>query len=268
MSVALSRNVFPSTSNFLRRLVTKSIGSGTNAEILVGYPVGFAMKPFALKRMNTSNANLGYEIEALRKCKEIPSVVDCLGVIKDEKYTYVAMPYYDRSLLDVVLDAGMMPVKQVQNIITGVLQTLISCHEHGVAHLDVKPDNLMEDREGNTILIDFGSSHTFDNDELIQNDEVDYCLLETRGECGTEQYAAPELADNQFSPTKSDMWGVAATAVSLITADFPDKGIGHLEEFVDHDSPLHHVVTQGMHVDSTERISPLEALSILNEGQS
>jgi len=70
------------------------------------------------------------------------------------------MPHYDRSLLEAVMDEGGMEVDQVQDIMTEVLQTLIGCHEQGVAHLDIKPDNLMEDGEGNTILIDFGSSQS------------------------------------------------------------------------------------------------------------
>jgi len=266
MSIARAKQRMSHRSKFLRRLAKKRIGTGTNSQILIAYPVGFAMEPFALKLMKSVDANLPHEVDAMRACQNIPFVVDCLDVIDDGKYTYLPMPHYDRSFMDAVMKDGMMSVDQVQDIMTEVLQTLIGCHEQGVAHLDVKPDNLMEDSDGNTILIDFGSSHKFDSVELFQNDDEDYCLLDTRAECGTEQFAAPELADNQFSPTKSDMWGAAATAVSLITAEFPEKGVTLLEEFVEADTPLHHVITQGMHVDQPERISPPEALSVLSEG--
>lgn len=263
MSVITNR--LSSQRLFLKRLAKRKIGGGTNADIFLAYPVGYAAEPFALKRMKTSSLNLANEVEALRACQGIQYVVDCLDVINDGKYTYLAMPHYDRTLLETVLDDGGMQIDQVQDIMTEVLQTLIECHEQGVAHLDIKPDNLMEDGEGNTILIDFGSSHTFDTTELEMNDDEDY-LLKTRSDCGTEEYAAPELADNTFSPTKSDMWGVAATTVSLITAEFPEKGITILEDFVPPDTPLHHVITQGMHADPSERISPPEALSVLSDG--
>merc|ERR1719419_1151196 len=115
-----------------------------------------------------------------------------------------------------------MPQDQVQEIISDVLQTVISCHERGVAHLDIKPDNLMWDKEGNIILIDFGSSNIFQRGYWHVEEEG---LLDTRTSCGTDEYAAPELAENTFSPTKSDMWSVAATAVSLLTAEFPEMGL-------------------------------------------
>jgi len=261
----LITNRMSSQRQFLRRLIKKKIGAGSNGEILLAYPVGFAMEPFALKRMRSSSPNLANEVEALRACTDIPFVCDCLDVINDGHYTYLAMPHYDRSLLEAVIDEGGMEVDQVQDIMTEVLQTLIGCHEQGVAHLDIKPDNLMEDGEGNTILIDFGSSHKFNFSEL-ENNYDDELLLKTRADCGTEEYAAPELAENTFSPTKTDMWGAAATAVSLITAEFPEKGITLLEDFVEPDTALHHVITQGMHIDPSERISPPEALSVLNEG--
>jgi len=265
MSKGLPRMVGYSQKSWLNRLVKKPISEGSTAQILTAYPVGYISEPFALKRVKSGWKNLEHEVEALKACKGIPSVCDCIDVIKEEKYTYIVMPHYDRSLLDAVLEDGTMPQEQVLEIITAVLQTVISCHEHGVAHLDIKPDNLMEAGDGNTILIDFGSSHTFQSGDFDTISEEDELLLDTRLSCGTEEYAAPELSENTFSPTKSDMWGVAATAVSLLTAEFPEVGMRRLEHYVDSDSSLHQVITHGMQVDVSERISPPEALSVLNE---
>jgi len=265
MSKGLPRIVGYSQKSWLKRMVKKRIRVGSTAEILTAYPVGYISEPFALKRVNSGWKNLEYEVEALKACQGIPSVCECIDVIEEEKYTYIVMPYFDRSLLDAVLADGTMPQDQVHEIITDVLQTVISCHEHGVAHLDIKPDNLMEAGDGNTILIDFGSSHTFESGDFAIISEEDELLLDTRVSCGTEEYAAPELSENTFSPTKSDMWGVAATAVSLLTAEFPEVGMRRLEHYVDSDSSLHQVITHGMQVDVSERISPPEALSVLNE---
>jgi len=265
MSKVLARKLLTRQRVNIKRMVKKKIAVGSNAQILAAYPVGYIMEPFALKRIKSGNGNIEHEVEALRACHHISSVCDCIDVIEEEKYTYIVMPHYDRSLLDVVRADGTMPQDQVQEIITDVLQTIISCHEQGVAHLDIKPDNLMEDGDGNTILIDFGSSHTFEGGDFFPIYEEDDWLLDTRASCGTEQYAAPELADNTFSPTKSDMWGVAATAVSLLTAEFPEKGITRLEDYVESDSSLHQVITQGLQVEVSDRISPPEALSVLSE---
>jgi len=269
MSRAIARKLVDKQRISLIKMVKKRIALGNHAQILTAYPAGSKQQPYAIKQIKSGVESIEHEVGALITCQDIRSVVDCLDVIEEENYTYIVMPHYDRSLLDVVLAGGTMPHEQVHEIISDLLQTVIRCHEHGVAHLDIKPDNLMEDGDGNTILIDFGSCHIFDGEDLNQTYTEEKCLLvdtRTRTSYGTEEYAAPELSENTFSPTKSDMWGVAATAVSLLTAEFPEIGKTHLDEYVHVDSSLHQVITQGMQVDVSERISPPEALSALIDG--
>jgi len=269
MSRAIARKLVDKQRISLERMVKKRIAVGAHAQILTAYPAGSRKQPYAIKQIKSGIESIEHEVDALITCQDIPSVVECLDVIEEDKYTYIVMPHYDRSLLDRVLAGGTMPHEQVHEIISDLLQTVISCHKHGVAHLDIKPDNLMEDSDGNTILIDFGSSHMIDGEDLNQTYLEEKCLLvdtRTRTTYGTEEYAAPELSENMYSPTKSDMWGVAATAVSLLTAEFPEIGMTRLDEYVHVDSSLHQVITQGMQVDVSERISPPEALSALIDG--
>jgi len=269
MSRAITRKLVDKQRISLINMITKRIAVGTHAQILTAYPFGSRKQPLAIKQIKSGVESIEHEVDALIACQDIPSVVDCLDVIEEENYTYIVMPHYDRSLLDVVLAGGSMPQEQVHDIISDLLQTVISCHEHGVAHLDIKPDNLMKDGDGNTILIDFGSSHKFDGEDLNETYLEEKCLLvetRTKTNYGTEEYAAPELSESTFSPTKSDMWGVAATAVSLLTGEFPEIGMTCLDEYVHVDSSLRQVITQGMQVDVSERISPPEALSALIDG--
>ena len=68
-------------------------------------------------------------------------------------------------------------------------------HRHGVAHLDLKPQNVLVDEQGRLWVIDFGVS------ERVKS------IDDTRvGFVGTAGYAAPEVGDKKYSPIRADLW--------------------------------------------------------------
>lgn len=69
------------------------------------------------------------------------------------------------------------------------------CHAAGVAHRDIKPDNLIFDAEFNVKVADFGLASPIEADDLL------------RTQCGTSMYKAPEVvARNPYSGTAADVW--------------------------------------------------------------
>jgi len=246
--------------SWLTRLSTRTIGEGTNGKILLANEGG---QPFVLKRVESTNVNIENEVEALRACQEVPMVCGLNDVIQTEDFTYLVMPQYDRSMYDKVIEEGSMEPEEVRKVMIDTLGVLNACHQNGVAHLDVKPENLMQKPNGETVLIDFGSSHFFEEELATSGGDV---LLDTRAPTGTEEYAAPELAGDKFSPTHTDMYSACATAVSLLTSEFPDNGIQVIDRVLgDTDPELHEVITRGMLPDPSERLSTNEALTLLNE---
>lgn len=83
-------------------------------------------------------------------------------------------------------------------------------HEPPVVHGDVKPANLVLTPPGRVVLVDFGLSST------------------SRGVApgsGTRGYSAPERASGDPASTSGDVYGLAATAVSLLTGSPPELGV-------------------------------------------
>jgi len=78
-------------------------------------------------------------------------------------------------------------------------------HQHAVAHMDLKPGNiLVPSTYGRLTIIDFGSSVRLRNKtELLQ------------GHAGTEGYIAPEVGPTKFSPIRADLWSVGKVVKEL-----------------------------------------------------
>jgi hypothetical protein len=96
-----------------------------------------------------------------------------------------------------------------------LIKGLAYLHSHGVAHLDIKPDNLVYTNDGPLQIIDFDSAlHVQSEDEKIE------------GLCGTHGWRAPEIGDDEevgpppvFSPIRADRWSCGRVLLELVMED-------------------------------------------------
>ncbi len=95
-----------------------------------------------------------------------------------------------------------------------VLNAVCYLHERGVAHMDLKLENIVLNRETDVIkLIDFGQAKVFK-----KKGEYKY----GRGICGTEGYFAPELyTDDSYMPDKIDAWCCGVVLHNLLFDGMP-----------------------------------------------
>ena len=92
-------------------------------------------------------------------------------------------------------------------IITQILLALNYCHGKGVYHRDVKPENIIINREGKLKLIDFGSA--------VQEPATEVGIE------GTMMYMAPEVLLNRPYSASSDIWSVGIIVYILSVGAFP-----------------------------------------------
>ncbi len=85
-----------------------------------------------------------------------------------------------------------------------------------VIHRDLKPANVRRDRHGKLVLVDFGSVRDALGDPQLGGDTV----------AGTFGYMAPEQFAGEASP-RSDVYGLGALAIALLTREDPAKLQGH-----------------------------------------
>ncbi|KAM0949296.1 putative protein kinase CAMK-CDPK family [Dioscorea sansibarensis] len=103
---------------------------------------------------------------------------------------------------------GPIPEPEAAAIIAQLMEALNACHQRGIAHRDVKPDNVMFDSLGRLRLVDFGSAECFGEGMTM------------RGVVGTPYYVAPEVVEGREYGEKVDVWS-AGVILYLMLGGIP-----------------------------------------------
>eukprot|EP00050_Salpingoeca_kvevrii_P010631 m.9548 g.9548 ORF g.9548 m.9548 type:complete len:321 (-) comp2985_c0_seq1:225-1187(-) len=107
---------------------------------------------------------------------------------------------------------------EAARVLFGVISALDYCHRRGLAHLDLKPNNVMlaiPARALHAQLGDFGSS--------CQHQGVPV-ERPTSSSCVCMWYAAPELFEEKLLPAAVDMWGVGGILFTMLSGEPPFDG--------------------------------------------
>jgi serine/threonine protein kinase len=127
------------------------------------------------------------------------------------------------ALIDLLERKGRIEILTALDWTLQLLQALGAAHFEGVVHRDVKPDNVLVDKEGRIRLADFGIAR-------IRTEQVEH-RTRTGVAMGTAGYMSPEQRENarDVGPA-ADIYAVGATMYALITGcEPPDLFASHLD---------------------------------------
>ena len=143
-------------------------------------------------------------------------VVKVHDMFEENDTVYYVMDYIDGKSLSSIMKQTGSPFSEekVRNILAQVLIALKMVHKTGVWHMDIKPENIMMDKQGNCVLIDFGSS------KQISSSEGGYTSTSITY---TPGYAPIEQVDgtqDKWGPW-TDFYALGATLYNLLTKNRP-----------------------------------------------
>ncbi|XP_055457485.1 sperm motility kinase-like, partial [Psammomys obesus] len=91
------------------------------------------------------------------KVLEHPNIIKLFHIINTREHTYMVMEHAAcGDLVSHIEKVGCLQEKQAQHIFTQVVCAVHYCHNNGIAHRDIKLDNILLDGKGNIKLCDFG----------------------------------------------------------------------------------------------------------------
>jgi tRNA A-37 threonylcarbamoyl transferase component Bud32 len=162
------------------------------------------------------------EAQTLARFNEHPNIVTVRDYFEANNTAYLVMNYHEGVTLQSYLESkgGRIPVDQTLSIFMPVLDALKEVHAAGILHRDISPDNLLIDKTGRVILIDFGAAR-----QAMGEKSKSLSVIMKAGYSPPEQY---QSRGNQGPWT--DIYAVAATMYRALTGHTPLEAIDRMAE--------------------------------------
>ena len=199
---------------FGRYKIEKQIGSGATSDVYLAYDTKMErdvalkiLKPALVADLASFN-RFTKEAQAAGKLFQ-DHIATVLDMGENEGRYYIAMRYIEGESLDKrIKRSGPLPWKDVKKLAKQIGSAISFAHSQGYLHRDIKPNNILVDKNGNYILTDFGLTYAM----------LDSGMTSTSGAVlGTPPYIPPEIWNGQESNSLSDQYSFACVIDEAIT---------------------------------------------------
>lgn len=174
---------------------------------------------------------------------EHPGVIPMYGVGKDDNgRPFYAMRFIDGHTFDEAIrryygadvrgeDPQSVEFRRLLQSFVSICETIAYAHNRGIVHRDIKPDNVLLGRYGETILVDWGLAVPVIRDERFRlSGEQTLMPRNANGPAnssrgaGTPAYMSPEQASELAPTPASDIYSLGATLFKVLTGRPPVSG--------------------------------------------
>lgn len=171
---------------------------------------------FACKTLSKGEEAVHREVEIMQHLSGHASVVTLKAVYEDAGSFYLVMEFCSGGrLLDQMARERQYSEHRAANILKELILVIKYCHDMGVVHRDIKPDNVLLTSSGSLKLADFGLAVRILDGQSLS------------GVVGTPAYVAPEVLAGEYSE-KVDIWSAGVLLHALLVGILPFHG-GTLE---------------------------------------
>ena len=198
--------------------IVKPLGVGSFAQVYLAKQT-ILLHEVALKVVCRAEAE-GSETEGARMMRKL----DHANLVRVEfadrigGRLVIAMDYVDGPTLQTVLNAGPISESRALEIAIALADALQYLHGFGMAHLDLKPANILIDARGNVRITDFGIAQVYGANAPLRT-------------AGSPAYMAPEQFDGRTGPA-CDIWATGVLLFRMLTGELLFHGTS-VDEYAD-----------------------------------
>jgi len=125
---------------------------------------------------------------------------------------FISMEYVEgRDLRGVIHEKGKLTPQEAVPIVIQVAAALEAAHHAGVVHRDLKPQNIMVDKDGRVYVMDFGIARSLETPGMTQTGAL----------MGTPEYMSPEQAKGEKVDARSDLFALGIIFYEMLTGNSP-----------------------------------------------
>ena len=167
----------------------------------------YVLKRFQIERQTLANL-------------QHPNIARLLdGGKSNEGFPYLVMEFIDGVPITQYCDDNKLNTRARLELFRTVCSAVQYAHQNLVVHRDIKPGNVLVNKEGRPKLLDFGIAKLIDRNVK----ETDNTLTKTGMWNLTPEYASPEQINGENITTRSDIYSLGILLYELITGHQPYK---------------------------------------------
>lgn len=144
-----------------------------------------------------------------------PNIVSIYDFGEEGKTSFLVMEYVEgRTLKSLIQEEAPLSVEQVVDIGRQICAGISEAHAQNIVHKDIKPHNILVDRNGIVKVTDFGIAQAVDNMTITHN----------KGILGSAHYFSPEQAKGEAVDFRSDIYSIGVVLYEMVTGHVPFTG--------------------------------------------
>ena len=196
--------------------IGKVIGSGGFCQVRLGVhhlsTRLVAIKVFDKRKFGSDEERLmRREIRVMKHLAGYDRCISLYETLEKDRWTYLVLEYAPNGMLfDYVKRQGHLSAIEAARILDQLSDGLIFCHSKGVAHRDIKLENVMLDEDNGAKLIDWGLAA--------------FCHpgVQLTAFCGSPSYAPPEIiAHRPYNGLAADVWSLGVLFFGMLVGHLP-----------------------------------------------
>lgn len=196
--------------------ILEQIGLGGMATVYKAYQPG-TERLVALKVMPDHYAHNPHFVQRFEQEARIIAKLEHRNIVPvfdfgtQDGTTYLVMRYLQAGTVKDILERGALSLADAAKIIGDVAAALGYAHEQGIIHRDVKPSNILVDKDGNAYLMDFGIAKVLEGTANLTGSAM----------LGTPAYMAPEQTLNRPVTAQTDVYSLGVMLYEMVTGRQP-----------------------------------------------
>ncbi len=146
------------------------------------------------------------------------NIVNLLDISDNAATPYLVFEFVDgKTLKEIIAEHGKLSQETAVQIAIRILSALRHAHEAGVIHRDIKPQNILVDRQGYIKVSDFGIARMVGTNTLTESEG-------SQGVMGSVHYFSPEQARGETTTFASDLYSVGVVLYEMLAGKVPFEG--------------------------------------------